>query len=300
MTSQHLTTKSRRARRQNNGWIALAFLAPALVALFFLRLLPAAIAAGQSLFHTSILQISPTFVGLGNYIGLFQDPDFRGSLGVTLLFAVIINPLQIAASFLLAVLFTRKVPAGRIWRSFVIVPVAVPPAVIAVVWNVILQPDGLANGILGIFGIGKQPFLTSSNQALASIIVLLSWAGVGYWMLFLISGINDVPQETLEAATLDGAGAFRRIWSVVLPLVRRPLAFVLVADTVSNFTVFAPSQILTQGGPNGSTNLLMYDIYTRAYSLNDTNRAEAEVVILVAITLIIVAVQFRLLRSDNS
>jgi multiple sugar transport system permease protein len=118
-------------------------------------------------------------------------------------------------------------------------------------------------------------------------------------MMFLIAGINDVPGEYYEAASLDGASAWRQLWTVTFPLVRRPLAFVLVADTVSNFLIFAPVQILTKGGPNGSTNLLMYDIFTRAYTFADINKAQAEVVILVLITIVIVAVQFRMLRTEN-
>ena len=150
-----------------------------------------------------------------------------------------------------------------------------------------------------MLGLPAQPFLTSSAQALPSIIVLLSWIGVGYWMLFLIAGINDIPAEVNEAALLDGAGWWRRLLNVTFPLVRRPLAFVLVAATVSNLLVFAPVQILTKGGPNGSTNLMMYDIYTRAYALGDIHTAQAEVILLVAVTLVIVAAQFRLLRGDD-
>ncbi len=118
-------------------------------------------------------------------------------------------------------------------------------------------------------------------------------------MMFLIAGINDIPRSYYEAASLDGASAWRQLWTITFPLVRRPLAFVLVADTVSNLLVFAPVQILTKGGPEGSTNLLMYDIFTRAYTLGDLNTAQAEVVILVLITLVIVALQFRLLKTED-
>jgi ABC-type sugar transport system permease subunit len=280
------------------GPTALLFLLPALVSLLVLRLAPAGVALFDSLFRTSLLS-GTTFVGVGNYVELFANPDFQNSLVVTLLFTVIVNPLQVAAAFLLAVLFTRKAAGSRFWRSLVILPIAVPPAVSAVIWSVIYRPDGLGNGLLAILGIPAQPFLTSPEQSLMSIVVLLSWIGVGYWMMFLIAGLNDVPGEYYEAASLDGASAWRQLWTVTFPLVRRPLAFVLVADTVSNFLIFAPVQILTKGGPNGSTNLLMYDIFTRAYTFADVNKAQAEVVILVLITIVIVAVQFRMLRSEN-
>ncbi|MET9274509.1 sugar ABC transporter permease [Kribbella sp. NPDC003557] len=285
--------------RQRQGLIALAFLAPALVCLAVLRIVPAISAVVESFYTESLLRGGRVFAGLGNYTDLLSNKDFRQSVGVTLLFTVLVNPIQVAVSFLLAVLFTQRAAGARLWRTLVILPIATPPAVSAVIWSVIYRPDGLANGVLERLGLPAQPFLTSPSQVLPSLIVLLSWIGVGYWMLFLIAGIQEIPVEVREAALLDGAGPWRRMVSVVLPLVRRPLAFVLVADTVSNLLVFAPVQILTKGGPNGNSNLLMYDVYSRAYAIGDIHVAQAEVVILVALTLAIVAGQFRLLRGDQ-
>lgn len=285
--------------KQRQGLIALAFLAPALVCLAVLRIVPAISAVVESFYTESLLRGGRVFAGLGNYTDLLSNQDFRQSVGVTLLFTVLVNPIQVAVSFLLAVLFTQRAAGAKLWRTLVILPIATPPAVSAVIWSVIYRPDGLANGVLERLGLPAQPFLTSPTQVLPSLIVLLSWIGVGYWMLFLIAGIQEVPEEVREAALLDGAGPWRRMISVVLPLVRRPLAFVLVADTVSNLLVFAPVQILTKGGPNGNSNLLMYDVYTRAYAIGDIHVAQAEVVILVALTLAIVAGQFRLLRGDQ-
>lgn len=266
-----------------------------------LRLYPAASAARDSLFRTSLVEGTERFVGVENYAALFSDPGFRGSLLVTIVFTVIVNPLQVALATALAVLYTRRRMRGaKAWRTLVILPIAAPPAVSAVIWNVVFRPDdGLANSFLHVLGIPAQPFLTSPDQALASIIVLLSWIGVGYWMLFLVAGINEIPAELYEAAQIDGASGLRQFFSITLPLLRRPLAFVLVADTVSNFLVFAPVQMLTKGGPEGSTNLLMYDIYTRAFTLGDLPTAQAEVVILVLVTITVVALQFRMLRSKD-
>ncbi|HZX04408.1 sugar ABC transporter permease [Kribbella sp.] len=285
--------------KQRQGLIALAFLAPALVCLAVLRIVPAISAVVESFYTESLLRGGRVFTGLSNYTDLLGSKDFRQSVGVTLLFTVLVNPIQVVVSFLLAVLFTQKAAGSKLWRTLVILPIATPPAVSAVIWSVIYRPDGLGNGVLARLGLPAQPFLTSPSQVLPSLIVLLSWIGVGYWMLFLIAGIQEVPVEVREAALLDGAGPWRRMISVILPLVRRPLAFVLVADTVSNLLVFAPVQILTKGGPNGNSNLLMYDVYNRAYAIGDIHVAQAEVVILVALTLAIVAGQFRLLRGDQ-
>jgi len=288
-------TSAARARRI----AAVAFLAPAVVMLIIVRLLPAGDALFSGLFHYSLVAGQESWVGLQNYVDLFTSGRFWNSVGITLLFSIIINPLQIAIALALAVLFTQRMHGSVLWRSLVILPVAAPGAVSTIIWGVIYRPDGLANAFLGALGIPPQPYVISTGQALMSIIILLSWGGVGYWMMFLIAGINDVPRELHEAASLDGASAWRRFWRITFPLIRRPLAFVLVADTISNFLVFAPVQVLTQGGPQGSTNLLMFDIYERAYKLGDLNTANAEVVILIAITLVIVAVQFRLLRSSE-
>ncbi|WP_326627789.1 sugar ABC transporter permease [Nonomuraea fuscirosea] len=279
--------------------IALAFLAPALVALLVLRLLPAGIAFVSSLNHTSLLTGETYFVGLRNYATLFADPTFLQSVRVTLLFSVIVNPLQIAAALALAVLFTRRFAGVRFLRVLVILPIAVPPAVSAAVWSVAYRPDGLLNSLLTVLGLPPQPFLTSPGQALWSLIVLLSWIGVGYWMMFLIAGLQDIPLSLYEAAAIDGASAWRRFWHVTLPLLRRTLAFVLVADTVANFLVFAPVQMLTNGGPEGSTNVTMYDIFTRAYTVGDLSLAQAEVMLLVLLVLAVVVVQFRLLRGKD-
>ncbi|MBT2229293.1 carbohydrate ABC transporter permease [Nonomuraea sp. NEAU-A123] len=279
--------------------VALAFLAPALVALLALRLIPAAIAVGSSLRHTSLVTGETSFVGLGNYVTLFDDPTFLQSVKVTLVFSLIVNPLQIAVALALAVLYTQKFAGVRSLRSLVILPIAVPPAVSAAIWSVAYRPDGMLNAVLHVLGIPQQPFLTSPQQALWCLIVLLSWIGVGYWMMFLIAGMQDIPRELYEAAGIDGASAWAKFWHVTLPLLRRPLAFVLVADTVSNFLVFAPVQMLTNGGPQGSTNVTMFDIFTRAYSVGDLNLAQAEVMLLVLVVLAVVIVQFRLLRAKD-
>jgi len=285
-------------RRQRETWTALIFLAPALLTLFVLRLVPAGMAAADSLYRDTILS-GRKWVGLDNYTSLFTDPSFQNTMKVTLWFCLLINPLQVAVALVLAVLFSRRMAGRGLWRALVIIPIAVPPAVSAVIWGIAYRPDGLANSFLAVLGIPPQPFLTSSSQALYAIMVLLSWVGVGYWMMFLIAGINDIPTELYEAASLDGAGPIARFWHVTLPLLRRPLAFVLVADTVANFLVFAPIALLTKGGPEGSTNLIMYDIYTRAYTLGDTGIAQAQVVILVVLVAVIVGVQFRLLRAKD-
>jgi multiple sugar transport system permease protein len=175
----------------------------------------------------------------------------------------------------------------------------VPMVGSSIAWGIALNPNGPVNAIIGVLGGRPQPFFTSPHQALASIIVLASWIGIGYWMMFLISGLQAIPEELYDAAKTDGAGALRTFFSITIPLLKRPLLFVLVADTVANFVLFVPVQLLTQGGPQGSTTLLMFDAYRTTYGYGSRNLGAAEVVILTVIMIFFVLLQFRLLREER-
>jgi multiple sugar transport system permease protein len=279
---------------------ALLFLAPALAALVLFRLLPAVSAVITS-FKSPVVLVgtSSSFAGLDNYKALLTSPEFWGSIETTVLFVAIVVPAQTAAALALAVLLTRRIFGARVWRLFLFLPFSVPIGISPLIWGVALRPDGPINAVLTAVGLEPQRFLTSPTQALPSIMIVVSWIGVGYWMVFLIAGLQDIPGTYLEAAAIDGAGPWRRFFHVVLPLMRRPLAFVLVANTVANFILFAPIQALTDGGPKQSTNLIMFDAFQNAFIVGDTSTASAEVVMLLIIMLAIVVVQFRLLSAEG-
>jgi multiple sugar transport system permease protein len=271
----------------------LAFLAPALLALAAFRLLPAAHAILSS------FQFDGAFAGLDNYSFLFSTPRIVNSIQTTLLFNLIINPLQIVIALALALLLVENVRWSSLWRIIIFAPATVPLSVTAIVWGIAFRPDdGIVNAILAAIGLPPQPFLTSPDQALFAIMILASWAGVGYWMVFLIAGLRDISPSYKEAAALDGAGYWRTLFYIILPMMRRPLAFVLVADTVANFLLFPPVQILTRGGPVNSTNVIMFEIYRNAFTFNDFGLAYALMVLLLILLVVIVSLQFRLLRSD--
>ncbi len=281
--------------RRSNALAAAMFLAPSVFAVVLLRLWPAALSLRESLLVPGVEGYS-----FGNYVYLFNDPVFLDSILTTFLFLVIVNPLQVSCALALALLMNSAVPGISLWRTIVVLPIAIPPSVSAVVWGVGYRPDGPINAVLQALGIEAQRFLTSPDQALASIIVIVSWVGVGYWMTFLLAGLQDIPRALYEAAAIDGANRWQRFRYVTLPLLRRPLTFVLVANTVANFLDFAPIQILTSGGPEGSTNLIMNEIFARAYTAGDISSAHAATVVLVAIVLVIVVIQFRLMSKDAS
>jgi multiple sugar transport system permease protein len=288
-----------RIRRRELFW-AVVFLLPAVTALVVLRLVPTVGAVVDSLYKAFPGGIIPaTFAGLRNYEALFGDPNFNATIVRTLVFNLIINPLQVVLALLVAVLFVQRIPLVGVWRTMLFIPVTIPIVGSCIAWGAALDPEGPVNGLLTALGQGRQPFFTSPNQALACIIVLASWIGIGYWMLFLIAGLQSIPTELYDAAKVDQAGPVRTFFSITLPMLRRPLLFVLVADTVANFVLFVPVQLLTQGGPQSSTTLLMYEAWRTTYGYGSRNLGAAQVVILTAIMLVFVLLQFRLLREER-
>lgn len=269
-----------------------AFLLPAILLLFATRIWP---------FMTTIeTAFGPDWDIPGAIRDLFQTPTFLSSLKTTLWFNVVINPLQVIGALALALLLTQRLPGEGIWRTLIFLPVAVPAAVAGVVWALALRsPDGLVNGFLTTIGFEPQPFLISPSWAIWSIMIVASWVGFGYWMVFLIAGLQDIPTELMESAAVDGAGWWTKFWRIVLPLLKRPLLFVLVAASVANFLLFVQVQLLTEGGPAGSTNLLMYEVYKQAFIFGNQRTAAAEVLVLVVVMCIVVAIQIRLLGVEE-
>jgi multiple sugar transport system permease protein len=293
-------TKRRRRRlpgrpaRRRELAAAVALLAPALVALTLFRLLPAWEAVVES------LRQRDGALNLETYRFLFTTPEFTDMLKTTLVFNLLINPIQVVLALALAVLLTQRIPGTGLWRVVAFIPTALPIAVGAIVWRIFYRPDdGPINAVLTALGLSAQPFLTSQSQVVPSIILMACWVGVGYWMVFLIAGLQDIPKAYAEAAALDGAGWWRTFFHITLPLLRRPLAFVLIADTVVNFLMFAPIQVMTSGGPDGASNLIMFSAYQQAYNYDDQGLAAAQVVVVMAIMLVVVSVQFLLLRTKE-
>jgi len=303
MKTHHSVAPANRRRhhgqRQETFW-AIVFLAPALVALFILRIAPTFSAIWSSLLRGFPGGIRlATFQGLYNYKHLFSDVNFINTIWRTIVFNLIINPFQIFLALLVSVLMIQKIQGANLWRMFVFVPVTIPIVGSSIAWGALLNPQGPVNAFISTLGGTQQPFFTSPGQALACIIILASWIGIGYWMVFLIAGLKAIPDELYEAAYLDQAGPIRVFFKITIPLLKRNLLFVLVADTVANFVLFVPVQLLTNGGPQNSTTLLMFDAYRTSYGYGSRNIGAAEVTILTVIMLVFVFFQFRLLREER-
>jgi multiple sugar transport system permease protein len=277
-------------------WIPAAFLAPAVLGLLIFRAAPIVIALVGSLTGTKLTG-ETVFVGARNFDELIEDPSFFASLRVTLLFNLIVNPLQIALALGLALLVLRPTRFVPFFRAAYLTPMTVSVPLMSVLWAILLEPNtGPVNGVLRALALPPQPFFRSESQALASLIAIASWKGVGYWMIFLLAGLLAIPRELHEAASIDGASAWQRFTRITLPLMRRPLAFVLVADTAINFLLFAPVYVITHGGPNGATALLMFEAYQAAFAFLNHGRSLAISSVILAIIAVIAVVELRLFR----
>src|SRR5580704_7297415 len=148
--------------------------------------------------------------------------------------------------------------------------------------------------------IPAQPLLITQDQALWWIVAIATWKGVSFWMNFLWAGLQDIPREVQEAAQIDGASSIQRFFRVTLPLLKRPLLFVLVTDTAVNFPLFVPMFLLTRGGPAYSTNVLMYEAYKTGFVYGEMGKALAIVMVLLALVMVAVVAQFRLFQREQS
>ncbi|ODT47311.1 sugar ABC transporter permease [Devosia sp. 63-57] len=275
-----------------------ALLAPALIGLVVFRLYPVALAASDSLFN--MVRGQQVFVGLDNYVSLLTDRTFWKSMQVTFWFNLLINPIQIALALGLALLYVQNFKGVTLYRVLFLIPIGVSLPTAVIIWRIMLSQDGLVNGLIGIAGAPAQPWLTSESLALYSIIAIATWKGISYWMIFIIGGLQTIAPEIYDAARIDGVKPWQRLIFITIPLLRPTLLFVLVADVTINFLLFAPIFMLTQGGPADSTNVLMYEAYKSGFIFGDMGRAMAVIVVVVAILLVIVGLQFRLLSNREA
>jgi ABC-type sugar transport system permease subunit len=276
------------ARR--NYLFPVLFLTPAILGIFVFKIVPIFRGFYDSFFQYSFSEKRIYFSGLANYIDALNNSVFLNSVKVTLIFNLIVNHLQVVVS--LALLLMVKIPGHRFFRTLHLIPITVSFTIACVLWGVLLNPEqGLLNSLLNLFGIQNQPFLNSKSQSLASIIGITSWKGVGYWALFFISGLEDVPATLYEAAYIDGAKRWQALIHITIPLIKRTIMFVVISDTVSNFLQFTPPYILTGGGPEGSTDLIMFQIFKNAYTYSNVNLASAMIIMLIIALLFVVGLE---------
>ena len=238
---------------------------------------------------------------LRTYEILFRDKTFWNSLFVTLRMNAVMIPLQIVVSLILALLVNNAVKGVGVFRSIYYLPVTMAISVASVTWALMMNVNnGVFNSLLSIFGIPKQGFFTDAGQALWSIVIMATWKGCGYWMMYLLAGLKGVDISLYESAKLDGAGYFTILFRITLPLIRRAMLFVVVANTSANFLLFAPTKLITEGGPQNSTNVLMYEVYKSAFKNGNMSRAGAITAVLLGVIILLVVAQFLMMnRGDD-
>jgi multiple sugar transport system permease protein len=283
-------------KSSKTAWL---FISPALLLLLVFKIWPICVSFVESFIQTSFTG-KKTFVGFENYFYLFfHDPTFWNSFKVTFIFSLVVNPTILVVSLAMALMLNGKHIYTKFFRTVFFLPTAISFSVVAVIFSVVLDPYyGLANSFLKMVNLPSQPFFGAANQALWCIIWLCVWRSAGYWMMYFLAGLQNIPQTVYEAAEIDGANGFRKLFGITLPLLSRTMSFVLISNTAFNFLTFAPVYIITRGGPRGSTNLLMYESYTSAFVNADMGRASAITSILLVIIMLFSVVELRFTRAE--
>lgn len=283
-------------KRQQLKW-GILLVAPAFLFLVVFKFAPIAMAIFASFCDWSTTRGFKEFVGLENYRFLFKDPVFATSLKTTIVFAITLTLIQIVLALILAFLLSKTTKVTTVARLIIFHPYAISLSIASLIWWIMYAEWGLVNSIVSFLGFRRQAWLTSSDLALWSLVLMLIWKGIGYWMMVLIAGINGIPYTIREAAIVDGATYWQRLIRIDLPLLKRPLAFAFVADTIINFLLFAPPYIMTAGGPQNRTLVLSLYAYRMAFVYNDLGYASAVSCILLCVVMVIVAMELRLMRS---
>lgn len=237
---------------------------------------------------------SPVWRGLKNFkYLLFVDPVFLKSIKVTFLFALINVPVTLILGLALAVLLNKKVPGIKLFRVIYYLPTIVPGVAAIILWQFIFKSDvGLLNGVLGQLGIAPVGWLTSERVVLLSLSII-KWWGVGGMMIIFLSGLQSVPADIYEAASLDGAGGWAQFRYVTFPMITPVIFLQLITGLIGCMQSFAEAQIMTAGGPNFSSHFINFDIYTNAFTNQKYGRACAESWILFLIILAFTTLIFK-------
>lgn len=280
-----------------NRWLPYLLVAPQLAITLIFFFLP----AGQAIYQSVLMQdpfgLSTEFVGLQNFETLLSDPNYVSSFKITMVFSALVAFLGLAISLLLVVCADRVLRGASAYKTFLIVPYAVAPAVAGVLWMFIFNPTlGVLSYVMRMFGIDWN-YLVDADQALTLLVIAAVWKQVSYNFIFFLAGLQAIPKSLLEAAAMDGAGPFRRFWTVVFPLLSPTTFFLLVMNIVyAFFDTFAIVDATTMGGPGQDTNILVYKVFVDGFRNMDFGGSAAQSVILMVMVIILTVIQFRFIE----
>ena len=269
-------------------------LLPQLVITFIFFLWPAEQAIQQAFYQEDAFGLSREFVGLDNFIDIFQDPQYYTSIGVTLIFSFSVAFLGMALALWLAVMADRVVRGKLAYQTLLIWPYAVAPALAGVLWWILFDPSmGPVALWLETVGVEWNHFL-NGDQAMILVVISATWKQISYNFLFFLAGLQAVPRSLIEAAAIDGASPAKRFWDIVFPLLSPTTFFLLVVNLVyAFFDTFGVIDATTQGGPGVSTATMVYKVFNDGFIGLDLGSSAAQSVVLMGLVGIMTVVQFR-------
>ena len=259
---------------------------------------PAAQALIQSLQQSDAFGTSVEWVGLENFSNLWHDPGYLASFYTTAIFSSLVAVLGISISLLLAVFADRIVKGALVYTTLLIWPYAVAPAVAGVLWMFMFAPSvGVVSYGLRNLGFDWNHLLNGTH-AMTLVVMAAVWKQISYNFLFFLAGLQSIPKSLIEAAAIDGARPWRRFWTIVFPLLSPTTFFLLVINIVyAFFDTFAIIDAATQGGPGKDTSILVYKVYYDGFKAMDQGSSAAQSVVLMAIVVVLTAVQFRFVEK---
>jgi sn-glycerol 3-phosphate transport system permease protein len=277
-----------------SGWLPWLLLTPQMAVILVFFFWPAAQALLQSLQQQDAFGTSVEFVGFDNFRQIFSDPSYVESFKTTALFSVLVAGIGITLSLGLAVFADRITRGGTFYKTMLILPYAVAPAVAAVLWVFMFSPSlGVVAYALGKIGIDWNHLL-DSGHAMTLIVMASVWKQISYNFLFFLAGLQSIPKSLIEAAAIDGARPWRRFWTVQFPLLSPTTFFLLVINVVyAFFDTFAIVDAATQGGPGKDTAILVYKVYYDGFKAMDLGGSAAQSVVLMVIVVALTVIQFR-------
>jgi multiple sugar transport system permease protein len=280
------------------GWRNLAtaalFLTPSLVPLLLFTIGPMVASLGLSFLKLDLLR-PPKLIGLDNFANVFADPDFQAAVGHTLVFIAGYLPLVYAGGLVLALALNQRLRGLSFFRAAYFLPVVTSWVVVALMWKWLLNPDsGIVNFALGLLGIKGPGWWTDPAWAMPSVIIASVWKDLGFVMVILLAGLQAIPEDYYEAASVDGANRWARFRHITLPLLSPASFFVLVISLINSFQVFDQVWVMTNGGPAGASSVVVEQIVRHAFSYSQMGYASAMSWLLFVVILAVTAVQFRL------
>ena len=275
-------------------WLPWVLIAPQVVVIAVFFFWPAAQALLQSLQQSDAFGTSVEWVGLENFRNLWNDASYLASFKTTAVFSVLVAGLGLALSLFLAIFADRVVRGSNLYRTFLIWPYAVAPAVAGVLWLFMFAPSiGIVSYAIRQLGFGWDPLL-NGDHAMALIVMAAVWKQISYNFLFFLAGLQSIPKSLIEAAAMDGARPWRRFWTIQFPLLSPTTFFLLVINIVyAFFDTFAIVDAATKGGPGKDTAILVYKVYFDGFKAMDLGGSAAQSVVLMVIVIALTVIQFR-------